>query len=56
MADAKASDSKQFKSIWTLGGLTPWQLTRNVFAEIGVNNLIGRASELASIFYLLSFR
>jgi membrane protein len=55
MADAKPSDSKQFKSIWTLGGLTPWQLTQNVLGEIGANNLIGRASELAFDFLFALF-
>src|SRR5580704_10154450 len=55
MANAKPSPSKQFNSLWQLGGLTPSQLTRNVFAEIGANNLIGRASELAFDFLFALF-
>jgi membrane protein len=55
MANAKPSPSKQLNSLWQLGGLTPSQLTRNVFAEIGANNLIGRASELAFDFLFALF-
>jgi membrane protein len=47
MAKAKPPIAKQYESLWKLGGLTPRRLARNVWAEIGANNLLGRASELA---------
>src|ERR1700690_634629 len=34
-------------TVWKLGGLTSWQLARNVWGEIGANDLLGRSSELA---------
>lgn len=45
------STSKQFKTLWALGGLTPWQLGCNVIEGIIANNVFGRAAELA--FYSL---
>lgn len=55
MANAKPASSDQFKSPWNLGGLTPSQLVRRVFVEIGANNFIGRASELAFEFLFALF-
>jgi membrane protein len=37
----------QFKSIWNLGGLTPWELARRVFHDAVEDNLAERASGLA---------
>jgi membrane protein len=37
----------EFKSIWNLGGLTPWQLTRRVFRYALQDDLAERASGLA---------
>jgi hypothetical protein len=34
MAKKQLSTAKQSKSLWRLGGLTPWQLVHNVFEEI----------------------
>jgi membrane protein len=42
-------------SIWKLGGLTLWQLTRRVVRRLGEDNLVGRASELAFNFLLALF-
>lgn len=47
MTNREPIAAKQFKSLWKLGGLTPWQLARNVFDDIRANNFLGRASELA---------
>lgn len=43
------------KDLWRLGGLSLQQLIRNVIGEIGANNLIGRASELAFDFLFALF-
>ena len=43
------------KSLWKLGGLTPWQLGRAVFQEISANNVFGRAAELAFYFLFALF-
>ena len=43
------------KSLWKLGGLTPWQLGRDVFEEIIANNVFGRAAELAFYFLFALF-
>jgi membrane protein len=53
--NAKASTAKNLKSFRKLGGLTPWQLTRNVAGEIHANNFFGRASELAFDFLFALF-
>jgi membrane protein len=37
----------QFKSIWNLGGLTPWELASRVFHDAMEDNLVERASGLA---------
>jgi membrane protein len=55
MENLQPSTAKQFKSLWKLGGLTPWQLVRNVFGEIGTNHSLGRASELAFDFLFALF-
>jgi membrane protein len=55
MKNPQPSTAKQFKSLWKLGGLTPWQLVRNVFDEISANNFLGRASELAFDFLFALF-
>jgi membrane protein len=43
------------RSLWKRGGLTPRQLTRAVFEEIGANNVFGRAAELAFYFLFALF-
>ncbi len=55
MTNPQPSTAKQFKSLWKLGGLTPWQLVRNVFDEISANHFLGRASELAFDFLFALF-
>lgn len=45
----------QARSIWRLGGLSVWQLARNVLRDISANNLFGRASELAFNFLFALF-
>jgi membrane protein len=45
----------QYESLWKLGGLTPWQLFRNVSEEMIANNLFGRAAELAFYFLFALF-
>jgi len=47
--------ANQSKSLWKLGGLSPWQLVGNVFDEIRSNNSLGRASELAFDFLFALF-
>lgn len=42
-------------SLWTRGGLTFWQLARNVYHALLQDNLIGRASGLAFNFLLAFF-
>jgi len=46
---------KRFRSLWDLGGLSPWLLARNVVREIRSNNFLGRASELAFDFLFALF-
>src|SRR5258708_15752560 len=46
---------EQLESIWKLGGLTLWQLTRRVVRGIDEDDLFGRASELAFNFLLALF-
>ena len=55
MTNPEPIATKQFKSLWKLGGLTPWQLARNVFDDISANNFLGRASELAFDFLFALF-
>ena len=55
MASSHSSAGQQGESIWKLGGLSPWQLARNVFREISANNSLGRASELAFDFLFALF-
>jgi membrane protein len=60
MAPSSPSTGKQLESIWKLGGLTSWQLTRRVVHGIAEDDLFGRASELAyncllALFPLLLF-
>ena len=55
MTNPEPIAAKQFKSLWKLGGLTPWQLARNVFDDIRANNFLGRASELAFDFLFALF-
>jgi membrane protein len=55
MASSGRSAGKQLESIWKLGGLTFWQLTRRVARAIDEDDLFGRASELAYNFLLALF-
>src|SRR5882762_4566159 len=55
MRSLMAAKTQKQKSIWKLGGLTPWELTRNVFRETAEENLLGRASGLAFDFLLALF-
>ena len=55
MAPSGSSTGKQLESIWKLGGLTFWQLTRRVVHGIDQDDLFGRASELAYNFLLALF-
>jgi membrane protein len=55
MTNQPASTAKQFTSLWKLGGLTPWQLARDVFEEVIANNVFGRAAELAFYFLFALF-
>jgi membrane protein len=55
LASSKIAERQYFKSIWKLGGLTPWQLARNVSREIDEDDLLGRASGLAFNFLLALF-
>jgi membrane protein len=47
--------AQQSESIWNLGGLTLWQLSRKVVQGINEDDLFGRASELAFNFLLALF-
>jgi membrane protein len=55
MAPSGPSTGKQLESIWKLGGLTFWRLTRRVVQGIDEDDLFGRASELAFNFLLAIF-
>jgi membrane protein len=55
MASSKIAERQHLNSIWKLGGLTPWQLIRNVAREIDEDDLLGRASGLAFNFLLAFF-
>ncbi len=45
----------QARSIWRLGGLSPWQLGQRVHRDVSTNNSFGRASELAFNFLFALF-
>ena len=55
MTDSMLSTKQQVESIWRLGGLTPKQLVKRTYVEIGKDDLLGRASELAYNFLLAVF-
>jgi membrane protein len=55
MPPSGSSTGKQLESAWKLGGLTFWQLTREVIHGIQEDDLFGRASELAYNFLLALF-
>jgi hypothetical protein len=55
IAKSKSPGQKRFRSLWDLGGLSPWFLARNVVREIRSNNFLGRASELAFDFLFALF-
>jgi len=55
MTDSILSTAEQIESIWKLGGLKPGQLAKKVFHEIGDDDLLGRAAELAYNFLLAVF-
>src|SRR5579864_7308110 len=55
MTTALSFTSKPLRSVWKLGGLTPWELFRNVLANAGANNLLGLASDLAFNFIFALF-
>src|SRR5215472_13889299 len=52
MTDSVLTTKQQASRFWKLGGLTPKQLAKRVLKEIGHNDLLGRASELAYNFFL----
>src|SRR5579863_6370641 len=55
MASSTVAKRQHFESIWKLGGLTPWQLTKNVIREADEDDLLGRTSGLAFSFLLALF-
>jgi membrane protein len=55
MAPSTVAKRQHFESIWKLGGLTPWQLTKNVIREADEDDLLGRTSGLAFNFLLALF-
>ena len=55
MSSFGRSTDQQLDSIWKLGGLTFWKLTRKVLHGIVEDDLFGRASELAFNFLLALF-
>ncbi len=55
MSDSQLTPAQQLNSIWKLGGLSPFQLGKKVVFEIGDDDLLGRASELAYNFLLAVF-
>jgi membrane protein len=52
---SRLSTKDQIVSIWKLGGLRPKQLGRRVWAHIGEDYLLSRASDLAYNFLLAAF-
>jgi len=55
ITESRLSTKEQIESIWKLGGLTPQQLGKRVWSEIGQDDLISRASDLAYNFLLAGF-
>jgi membrane protein len=60
MASSQTTNSQSHESLWKLGGLTPWQLAKNVVRETNRDNLLDAASGLAfnsllALFPLLLF-
>lgn len=55
ITESRLSTRQQLVSIWKLGGLSPRQLARRVWHEIGSDDLMSRASDLAYNFLLASF-
>src|SRR6266851_624431 len=55
MAPSEPGTGRQLESMWKLGGLTFWQLTRRVVRGTIEDDLFGRASELAFNFLLALF-
>ena len=55
ITESKLSTRQQLVSIWKLGGLSPRQLARRTWNEIGSDDLMSRASDLAYNFLLASF-
>jgi membrane protein len=55
ITESKLSTKQQLVSIWKLGGLSPRQLARRTWNEIGSDDLMSRASDLAYNFLLASF-
>lgn len=51
----KAGTRLAGREFWRLGGLTPWELARRTWHQIGADLLIGRAAELAYFFLLSLF-
>src|SRR5262245_37230186 len=54
-SSGSSSGQQQLESMWRLGGLTFWQLTRKVAHGTLEDDLFGRASELAFNFLLALF-
>ncbi len=55
MARPKPFSGQQLESIWKLGGVTAWQLTKSILRRIQEDDLLGRASELAFDFLFALF-
>lgn len=55
VANSRATTTRQPESVWKLGGLTWWQLTKSVAQGINECDLFGRASELAFSFLFALF-
>ncbi len=55
MLSSKSKSAQRPESLWKLGGLTLWQLTRNVIRESIEDHLLERASGLAFDFFLALF-
>ena len=55
ITESRLSTKQQIESIWKLGGITLKQLGRRVISEIGDDDLVSRASDLAYNFLLAAF-
>ena len=55
MTPSSPNGGRNYKTIWKLGGLTLWDLSRNVARDAIEDDLIGRASGLAFDFLLALF-